>query len=174
MDKYLYNDIDGIYFDSIWSEDGFMDVHVEYKLLCNIFTALKQKKIYVKFKPSSEQIFKRRVALFKKIKKETLSDIVIDIVWSNISWEIMYYNNLNYFKDVFFIGNVSTATLTPKKFFGTEHNIIYINKIIRSEKITHHNRLDQMINRIKRSFIDKKIYTPLTIRELQNIIKSFE
>jgi hypothetical protein len=166
-----FNDVDIIFFDSDYSIRGVTTEQKEYDFLCNIFMQLRDKRIFVKLRPhSDDMINNKRIALYNMIQKKTACGMVIDAAESKYPWEIVYYNNYDALKDAVFVSeSFSTAFVIPKKCFGSENNVIYLGKLRTPSRTASsaEARVEHLIERINKTFLSKRIYAPESFDEIR-------
>ena len=173
--KNIFNDIDIIFFDSEGSLIGANTEQEEFYVLCNIFNRLRGMRIFIKLKPLRNDIINnQRIKFYNALQKKTSCNMVIDSFGSEYPWEVVFYNNADALKDVIFMSiGFSTAFLAPKKFFDSENDIICLKKLF-SRKRTNMSStasIGDLIERIKKTYLFKKIYMPETFDEIKDIIR---
>ena len=149
----------------------------EFDLLSKIFRQLRGMKILIKLKPNNNnRINAQRKNLFDVLQKQTSCRLEIFSSGAKYPWEIVYYNNAKDFKDAAFMSSsFSTALISPKKFFGTENNIICLSNLFSRELAGFNSSTSivELLNRIRSTYLNKNIYTPETYNELREATNAF-
>ena len=171
-----FRDIDVVYFDSDLSHTGITTERREFDLSRKILEQLRGMRIFIKLKPYADaRINARRKEFYGALQEKTSCELVVENLESIYPWEILWYNNRHFLKDVILMSpSFSTAFITPKKFFGSENDIVCLKDIFLGgmPKLKSNSAIGELVERIGRTYVHKTIYTPETFTDIQDIVRS--
>lgn len=182
IDATIPEDIDAVLFDPCYSEISGVPQDIEYNILYEIISELKNKKVFVKLRNNSVGGNKTRMLIFKKIESELGCNIYIsNDTLSKMPWEIIYSKYYELFNSVVLVGNVSTATLSQIVFYGNTQPVIWINKIFKpyanikvndkqqSDYIKYSENIELFISGLSSRYYNS-IFVPSSISEYRKVI----
>lgn len=168
----IYNNIDCIFFDS-----GMVnkDLLSEKEQTDYVFSLLKmiqkdEKKILVKISPYAD---KKKLNQYKNLASKS-KNISIDDINLRIPWELIYFNNIENFRNLSISSFRSTACISPYLFFGAENDLLVLSKLLlknfkmSSEDKVYAELFEELIKKISKSFKNKKIYFLESSNEIIN------
>ena len=124
--------IDVVYFDSgnYYLGDN-IDVERSQSIM-RLFSSINNKNIYVKLRPDrGSEYIKERISYYKSMEKHGTNAIVVSGEETEYPWEVIYYNNMDVFKDTVYISDaISTAQIFSNKFFHYKNDIICLNYLL--------------------------------------------
>lgn len=165
-DLFLFSDvslrqaIDVVYFDHNYG--AFLEKEHDFLLHAKLFSRLKGRYILVKLRYSGGLTENPRVKFFLELREKYGFNIVLDESMSNVPWELIYYKNQDVLKKAVLISShLSTALLTSKIFFDTNH-VIYDFHIIFLSHIPEVDlkEFSELVARINRESPLMHIYSP--------------
>ena len=163
---------DIVYFDTDFDHDEYRKS--EFETLCRLFSAFEGKRVLVKLRIcGSGELSNDRLKLIMRVREFYSDKMVIDVISTDIPWEIAYMNNKKVLmKAVFVCMGISTVMLTPHLFFGLKQMSVICQAIFLTEYFCESDLmiLQQFVQRVNQVSASKIIHVPETLSDLYDIV----
>jgi len=169
--------VDNLCYDIVYFDTDFD--HAEYRksefqILCRLFSAFAGKKVLVKLRICGfGELSNDRLQLMMSVRDFYCGKMVIDVISTDIPWEIAYLNNKKILVNAVFVSmGLTTVMLTPHLIFRQEQLSVICQTIFLSEYCRKSDLMgiQQFVERVNQFRVNKTIHIPETLSDLCKIV----
>jgi hypothetical protein len=170
----IYDKADVIFFESGMVSEDVCSSKDQVKFTLSLLKKFKNKNVIIKLSPHANPTKTN----YYKLLSKGIPNIFIDDINGSIPWEVIFYNNIDNFKDVIISSYRSTACFSPYLLFGVENDVVVFSKILldkfkMSQEDENYARLfSDFMEKIKTTYTKRTVFIPCKISSLDEFMMS--
>ena len=164
----IYKDADVIFFDSGMIGSNVCSPEEEVEFTMQLLSSFKDKNILIKLSPWG---YVEKNNLYRKMCQEE-NNVFIDDSSDEMPWEIIFYNNKDFLKNIVISSHRSSVCFSTYLIFNIEIDVVcFSNVVLEKFKFSEEGKITtnlsvEFLERIRGSYLQKSIYIPTSLSEL--------